>query len=162
MKKVIRDVDEAKGIVQVTIADERWYLKPSETETGLPYYKGVPSVTWIAGKYPKGIGFWKWLAEKGWDEAEAIKSAAGDKGSKIHMAIDDILAGKEVRIDSKYLNRSTEQLEELTLEECDALLAFKRWKDEVKPEAICWEKTVFSDRYNYAGTVDYMCKIGDD
>ena len=33
----------------------------------------------IAGHYPKGIAFYKWLAEKGWDESQALKSAAGDK-----------------------------------------------------------------------------------
>jgi hypothetical protein len=42
----------------------------------------VPSVTWISGFWPKGIGFYKWLADKGWDEAEAAKQAAGDKNEK--------------------------------------------------------------------------------
>jgi hypothetical protein len=27
MKKVIREVDEKRGILQVTIANERWYVK---------------------------------------------------------------------------------------------------------------------------------------
>lgn len=160
MKKEIREVDEKKGIVQVTIADERWYFKPEQNDaSGIPQYKAVPSITWIAGSYPKGIAFYKWLADKGWDEAEAIKSAAGDKGSKIHMAIDDVLAGKEVRIDSKYMNRSTGKEEELTLEECDAILSFVSWFNEVKPKVICWEKTLFSDKHGYAGTADLFCLI---
>lgn len=153
-------MNEDKKLVQVTIADERWYLKSTENKkTGVPEYKGVPSVTWIAGKYPKGIHFYKWLAEKGWDEAEAIKSSAGNRGSKVHEAIADILQGKEVRIDSKYLNRGTEQMEELTLEECDCILSFVEWFKEVKPEVIAWETTVFSDKHNYAGTVDFIAKI---
>lgn len=159
MKKIIKDVDEKKGIVQVTIADERWYLKPSKDENGIPIIKGVPSVTWIAGKYPKGIQFYKWLADKGWDEAEAIKSAAGDKGSKVHKAIGDVLKGIEVRVDSKYENPTTGEMEELTLEECDCILSFVNWFKEVKPKTITWESTVFSDQYNYAGTVDYICEI---
>lgn len=163
MKKIIRYVDNERGIVQVTIADERWYLKSVEDEkTSIPQYKAVPSVTWIAGKYPKGIGFYKWLAEKSWDEAEALKQAAGGKGSKIHSAVADILAGYEVRIDSQYLNTNTNQMEELTLEECEAILSFKRWFDENKPESIVWEYTVFSDKHNYAGTIDYICKIGEE
>lgn len=160
MKKIIREVNEKAGIVQVTIADERWYLKQVENKkTGIPDYLAVPSVTWIAGSYPKGVGFYKWLAEKGWDESEAIKNAAGNKGSKIHEAIADILQGNEVRIDSKYLNKETGQLEELTLEECDAILSFIDWKNEVKPEVIAWETTIFSEKYNYAGTVDFIAKI---
>lgn len=88
MKKIIRITDEKRGIVQVTTSDERWYLKPStDPVTELPVYKPVPSSTWIAEHWPKGIGFYRWLADKGWDEAEAIKAAAGDKGSAVHNAI---------------------------------------------------------------------------
>lgn len=64
MKKLIRETDEKRGIVQITVADERWYMKPGkDPETGIPTYKPVPSVTWISGFWPKGIGFYKWLAE---------------------------------------------------------------------------------------------------
>src|SRR4051794_35372068 len=85
MKKIIRETDEKNGIVQVTIADERWYIKEVEDpNTKLPKFLYVPSVTWIAGHYPKGTEFYKWLANKGWDESQAIKVAAGDKGSKVH------------------------------------------------------------------------------
>lgn len=162
MKKFIRNVDEKKGIVQVTIADERWYLKQvTNSATGIPEYKPVPSVTWITQSYPKGIGYYKWLAEHGWDEAEAIKIAAGDKGTKVHLAIEDVLKGVEVRIDSKYLNKTTGIEEELTLEECDAILSFLKWREENRPETIAFETTVFSEKHNYAGTIDYICKIGD-
>jgi hypothetical protein len=54
--------------------------------TKFPEFRYVPPVTWIAGHYPKRIAFYKWFAEKGWDESQALKSAAGDKGSKLHEA----------------------------------------------------------------------------
>jgi hypothetical protein len=160
MKKLIKEVNEKLGIVQVTIANERWYVKEVENpQTKLPEFLYVPSVTWIAGHYPKGIAFYKWLADNGWDESQAIKQAAGDKGSKVHDAISAILRGEEVRIDSKFLNRSTEQLEELTLEECDCILSFVNWRKEVKPESIAWDVVVFSEKYGYAGMIDYICNI---
>lgn len=164
MKKIIKDVDEKRGIVQVTIADERFYLKSSiNPETGLPEYKSVPSVTFITQSYPKGIAYYKWLADKGWDEAEALKTAAGDKGSKVHLAIADILQGKEVRIDSKYTNKTTEQDEELTLEECDAVLSFLAWRTEMEKEyvveTLAYETVVFSDKHGYAGTIDWVVKL---
>jgi hypothetical protein len=107
MKKVIRNVDEKRGILQATLSDERWYLKSTPNEvTGLPEYKAVPSATWIAGHYPKGVEFYKWLAGKGWDESQAIKEAAGDKGSKVHTAIEMILKGEEFRIDTKVPDRA--------------------------------------------------------
>lgn len=163
MKKIIKEVDAKKGIVQVTISDERWYLKQTTNPTtGLPEIKAVPSSTWIAGHYPKGIAYFKWLAEHGWDEAEAIKNAAAEKGSKVHKAIEAIFEGQEVRIDSKFVNPRTEQEEELTLEEVDAILSFIDWFSEVKPKVICYEINVFSDKYDYAGTIDLVCEINGE
>jgi hypothetical protein len=162
MKKEIREVDEKRGIVQVTCADERHYLIPSKDEkTGIPAYKGVPSVTWICGFYPKGIAFYKWLADKGWDEAEALKSAAGDKGSRVHLAIEMILNGEEFKIDTKVLDKTSGEMKELNLEELIAVRSFCDWFAETKPEVIATETTIFSEKYGYAGTVDLICRIED-
>lgn len=164
MKKIVRLVDEVKGIHQCTILDERWYTRQSKSEiTGMPEIKFVPSVTFITQSYPKGIGYYKWLAERGWDEAEAVKTQAGDKGTKVHLAIEDIMQGKEVRIDNKYMNKSLGMEEELTLEECDAILSFINWRKEKEEEyvieTLTFETTVFSDIYNYAGTIDWIVKM---
>lgn len=150
MKIQIRKVDDAKGIVQITTTDERWYQK-GETF--------VPSVTWISGFYPKGVQFYKWLADKGWDEAEAIKHAAGDKGSKVHKAIEDILKGGEIKIDARYLNPSTEQLGELTPQEYECLMSFVDWLSQTNPEVISTEYNVWNDQEGYAGTVDMKLRI---
>src|SRR5437667_12391423 len=130
MKKIIRVTDEKRGIVQCTVSDERWYLKPTpDRVTGIPTYNPVPSVTWIAGFWPKGVGFYKWLADKGWDEAEAAKQAAGDKGSRVHLALERILNGEEFRIDTKVEDKgkSTENepaFAELTYEELLCVKSF--------------------------------------
>lgn len=162
MKKEIRIANEEKKILQITTFDERWYAKDKVNAiTGLPEYRFVPSVTWIAGHYPKGVAFYKWLASKGWDEAEAIKNAAGDKGSKIHLAVASLLDGNEVRIDSKFTNKSTGQEDELTPEEYEAVMSFVDWYEQTKPEVIAWEYVVWNDEEGYAGTVDLKCKIDD-
>ena len=158
MKKEIRVVDDQRKIVQVTTSDERWYLKDAEdAKTGLPIYEYVPSVTWICEFYPKGIAFYKWLANKGWDEAEAIKVAAGDKGSKVHFAIKDLIQGKEVAIDAKYLNPTSGEAEELTLEEYGCLMSFVDWFKEDKPRFINAEFVVWGQ--GYAGTIDLLAEI---
>jgi len=158
MIKEIRVVDKKRGILQCTSVDERWYIKSTtDTTTGLPVYEYVPSVTWIAEHYPKGIAFYKWLAGKGWDEAEALKNAAADKGSKVHQAIGDLIDGKEIRIDTKYKNPTTEKEEEFTLEEYECIMAFADWFKKVNPEIIDRECVVWGD--GYAGTVDLLCKI---
>lgn len=161
MKKIIETVDKKLGLKRVTTIDERWYIKESVNKvTGLPIYEYVPSVTWIAGHYPKGIAFYKWLADKGWDEAEAIKSAAGDKGSKVHRAIEDLISGLEIKMDAKYLNGSSGEQEELSLEEYECLMSFTSWFNTVKPKVISNESTVWGD--GYAGTVDLVCEIAGE
>ena len=155
MKKTL--IEKNNGIVQLTLVDERWYI---DTNSKTP--KFVPSVTWIAGYYPKGIAFYKWLAEKGWDEAEAVKVAAGEKGSKVHTAIVDLVDGKTVSMDSKYVNPTTNKEEELTVEEYECVLAFSGWFKKVQPKVLAREVTVFDDKYNYAGTIDFVCEIAGE
>src|SRR5438105_11526363 len=160
MKKEIRTVDKDRGIVQITSVDERWYVRnETNSVTGLPSYLFVPSVTWMAGHYPKGIEFYKWLAGKGWDESQAIKQAAGDKGSKIHLAIGDLHAGNTVRIDSPHLNKSTGFAEDLTAEEYEAILSYAEWFEKTKPEVLGFEYVVWNTEHGYAGTVDLKCRI---
>jgi hypothetical protein len=160
MKKEFRTVDEKKGIVQITTSDDRWYAFPCNNGvSGLPEYKFVPSVTWICEHYPKGIAFYKWLANHGWDEAEALKIAAGDKGSKVHYAIGDLLDGKSVKIDGKYLNPTSGQSEELTVDEYECVLSFVGWYETVKPKIIAIESVVVNQQEDYAGTIDLICEI---
>lgn len=153
MKIQIKKIDNEKQIVQITTTDSRWYQIGD---------KFVPSVTWICSKYPKGVQFYKWLADKGWDEAEAIKQAAGDKGSKVHNAIEDILKGKEVKIDDKYVNNSTGQPEELTVQEYECIMSFVAWLTETNPEVIATEYVVYDEAIGYAGTVDMKLKINGE
>lgn len=158
MKKEIRTVDKTRGILQVTTVDERWYVRDMvDPVTGLPRYEFVPSVTWICDHYPKGVAFYKWLASKGWDEAESIKNAAAEKGSKVHKAIQDLVEGRTVEINSRYKNPATDKEEELTFEEYEAVCAFAAWHKETKPEIIACETAVWGD--GFAGTVDLICRI---
>jgi len=79
MKKEIREIEN--GVMRITTVDERWYSRPvNDKVTGLPTYEFLPSVTWICESYPKGVAFYKYLANKfSWDEAEALKKAAGER-----------------------------------------------------------------------------------
>lgn len=161
MKKEIRVVDKEKNILQVTTADERWYGKEVIDDiTGLPKIEWIPSVTWKSEYYPKGIEFYKWLANKGWDESISLKEAAGDKGSKVHTAIVDLIDGEEISINDKYLNPRTKQDEELTLEEYECLMSFVKWFKKTNPKVINKEFVVWGD--NYAGTVDLLCEIDEE
>ncbi len=151
---------DGQKIYRITTLDERWYSREIINEKGLPETKFYPSSTWISSYYPKGIAFYRWLAEKGWDEAEAIKQAAGDRGSKVHCVCGDIDKGIVIDIQkSKYINPSTEQEEELTPDELDCIMAYRDWTDEVKPELLASEITAFNEKEEYAGTADKIYRI---
>ncbi|MEI7890903.1 MAG: PD-(D/E)XK nuclease family protein [bacterium] len=159
MKKEIREVKD--GIVQITTVDERWYVKAIKDDEGIPKVVFVPSVTWVAGHYPKGIAFYKWLAGKGWDEAESLKQSAGDKGSRVHKAIENLLNGEEVRLGAQF-DGFEGKTEELSADEYACVMAFTKWFESVKPEIIKAETTIFSEKNNFAGTIDFICKIGNE
>lgn len=153
MKIETRKVDNERGIVQITTSDERHYL------VGDKYY---PSVTWICGYYPKGIGYMKWLSEHGWDEAEALKVAAGEEGSKIHRAISDILNGKTVKIDDKYSDNDGNEPKELTAIEYEAIMSFVSWLNETQPEVLKVDYTLVNEQEGYAGTIDMKLRINGE
>ncbi len=158
MKKIIKTIDEKNGILQITTVDERFYAKPSLNQTtGLPEYQFIPSVSWICSYFPKGIAFFKWLAEKGWDESESIKMEAGEKGSKVHKATEEIDKGEKVSIDSKFINPTTEQLEELSFEEYHCLWTYTKWLEETKPTLLATEFNIFTPLYG--GTIDRLFVI---
>jgi len=156
MKIEIRKVNDERGILQITTVDERFYAVPKAPD-GYTYY---PSSTWIASYYPKGIAYFKWLANHGWDEAESLKTAAGEKGSKVHHAIADLLGGKTVSIDAKYANNDGEP-EELTPEEYECIMSFVAWHKSVNPKMLSSEKTVLNIKEGYAGTIDFLCEINN-
>jgi len=160
MKKEIIEVDEKLGIKRVTTVDERFYIREqTDKKTGLPYFEYVPSVTWICESYPRGIAFFKWLANHGWDEAMALRDAAGDKGSKTHFAVNALMDGREVRMEDKFLNPSTGQDEELQLDEWLNIMSFYNWYNKENPNVRAREFPVWGD--GYAGMVDMLCQFKD-
>jgi hypothetical protein len=154
MKILVKKIDEIKGILQITTLDERFYGLPQQDGS----YKYYPSSSWIASYYPKGIAYFKWLANHGWDESESLKNEAAEKGSKVHQAVEDLLKGKVVKIDSRYTNKDGNS-EELTPEEYECLMSFIDWHKEYQPVVTGIEQTVINEKDNYAGMLDLLCTI---
>lgn len=160
MLKEIKVIDEVKQTLRVTTVDERWYTRPGvNVDTGLPEYVYYPSCTWIAGHYPKGIHFYKWLAEKGWNEAEALKNAGGVRGGVVHQALEIIEKSRELPISTLFTDIITGYAKEMTPEILDCIISFQRWHDEVLPELLASELTVFNEKHKYAGTLDRIYRI---
>lgn len=152
MKIERKVVDKKLGIVQCTTEDERWYLVDQ-------IY--LPSVTWICSFYPKGIGYMKWLAEKGWNEAEALKVLAGNKGSRVHKAIELLNSGETVRHDTLFMDDSGVELE-LTADEYEAVISYANWFKSTNPKILRSEFTVVNTEFGFAGTVDIEAEINGE
>jgi len=157
MKFEVKDV--TKDTVRVTTQDERWYIRTVKGRTGIPEILYLPSITWIASHMPKGVEFYKWLASKGWDEAQAIKETAGARGSKVHAAIEILLKEGEFSFNEQVMNPNTGQLEELTADEYECVVAFLSWYQRYKPEILGVEEVFFNEKRGYAGTIDIRCII---
>lgn len=161
MKREVRIVDTERGIVQITGEDERFYgrsvsVDGTEENRAMDY---VPSVTFIAGCYPKGDRFVRWVGSVGNEAAEFAKEAGGEKGSKVHQAISVLLAGGTVNFrDSLFTNRDGEP-EDLNAKEVGCVYWFHQWFLDTRPEVIAFDFTVWSEKHRYAGTVDLYCRI---
>lgn len=154
MKIEIRET-KTPGIVQVTTIDERWYKR---LEDGVMF----DSVTWIVQSYPKGIAYMKWLASHGWDEAEALKKEAGERGSKIHHAVEALIKTGQISIEDEFTD-SDGKPSQLTADEIRAVLSFKDWWGTLKDvEVLETETAHFNDDFLYAGTVDMRLKVGEE
>lgn len=160
MKKEIRQISDDGKIVRITIADERWYLKTKTDEKdNVLSIDEYAAVTWISDYYPKGVGFYMYVANKGWDNAEDTLKKAGNRGTKVHNAISSLLLGNELRMDDKLPNSDTGELEDITLEEYEAIMSFVAWHKETKPKMLANEMVLFNEKYKYAGTCDFVCEI---
>lgn len=126
-------------IVKKVIDDSHFY-----------YVDGVfkPSVTKILQEaMPTPYALRQWIGEVGNEKAQQKLEKAGERGTAIHNACEDLLRG--VEIDMTLFPLDTDK---------KCLIAFKNWCAEYQPEVIEIEMVVASE-LDYAGTLDILCKI---
>ena len=162
MEKIIKIVDESRGIVQITTLDERWYGEQVDDEkTGLPKVEWLPSITYITSYCPKGIEYSQYIAKKGWDEAERIKNEAADRGTVVHRAVETLLNDKVIRMDQLFKDREGNE-RQMTPYEYYCVMTFDHWHKSVgRPNFLHLERTVKSKKHGYAGTLDAVFVMGD-
>lgn len=125
-----------------------------ELDTNHYYYIGgvgyVPGVTTILDEAgPVGYGlreFWKNNTKA---EGEQLFNEAGEFGTKMHDAYEQLLEGFELNLVDDYP----------TTREKDAVLRFADWFNVAKPTNFLSELVVASTKYKFAGTLDFVGKI---
>ena len=133
---------------QITFLDKRVY----ERSEGLYY----PSVTSILSSMPADPFFLQWLGEVGNKNAEIVRDRAAHEGSLVHEGIEKLLLGEKIDwLDSTGNARYNLQVWRM-------LLKFQDFYSFVKPETLASEMFLYSDTYQYAGTMDYLCRVGNE
>ena len=155
MKRILKTIDEEKKIIQLTLTDERWYIKDDENGNSIYY----PSSTYICDYYYKSPYLINWITKQGESEAERIKKLAGKRGSAVHQGTNDLLDGKEIPHNAIFKNPDTGEEKEVTPEEYEAILSFSEWWKANEVKVIAREFTIFNEEPRYAGTLDLLCKI---
>jgi len=121
--------------------------------------KYFPSVNHILGiGFPKGQGLLNWLKNKTAEESDKILKHAGERGSRVHDAIRDLIQGQTLSIQAYYKNEDGSSTP-LQTEEWNYLLSWAAWCDKFKPQMLKHETAVYNKKYGYAGTVDFIGTI---
>jgi len=131
---------------KVDIFNERFY--PRKIGKELKWYRNV---TTILGIIDKGYAFQEWLKNTG-HNSEIIIDRAGKFGTDFHKLVERFLSGENVVY---YETLGEEQYKTALWER------FNLWIDFYKEEMInpiATETVVYSDKYEYAGTVDCIAK----
>jgi hypothetical protein len=131
---------------QITLLDQRYY----HNDDG----QFFPSVTTVLQAYPKGPEYFAWLKKMGGD-ADAVRDAAGTRGSNVHDLTERYDNGEEVSLisDTGYLKFSTLEW-----------AMFERYVDftnTCNPEILMNEQTYIGEDVGFAGTIDRVIRIGD-
>ena len=109
--------------------------------------------------YAKGAFFEQWLSQHTAEERDQILRSAGERGDKVHRAIDGLLSWPEestlvISREEGFYNRETKDYEPLSNDEWDALLSFNSFWAAHAPVILTSEATVYNTSYGYAGTTD--------
>ena len=143
-KKIKRILEYSDDSKQITIGDQRFYQRKAKT-----FY---PSVTYVLSYFPKGKFFENWMKDVG-HNSDIIARKAADEGTETHEAIEKFLNGEELVWIDEYGKAK------YNLIVWQMILRFADFWNTVKPRLIATEQHIFSDEYQYAGTIDLVVEI---
>lgn len=110
--------------------------------------------------YNKGLGFVIWLLSKTAEEAKQILEDTGNRGTRVHMAVANLVMGNSIKLlDDVYIDRVTGHGKKLTDEEWNFLQSFVQFVEDYKPISISLEQTIGSTKLGWAGTYDWVCTL---
>lgn len=131
-------------IVRKEIDDSHYYFVDGE------FYPGVTTILDEAGPVPYALK--QWFKNNSAQDIEEKSSTALTFGSRMHDAYEKIFNGVPLFLNKDY---------PLTKEKKHIYSVYS-WASQVKPEVIQTECVVASKEFQYAGTLDLLCKIDNE
>ena len=110
----------------------------------------MPSVTAIIrATSPMAPGLLKWYTENGMEAATAMRDAAAERGTEMHI------------IFAKYLASIPQDTEVMPEFHAKALWSFQQWIEDWQVKPLAVEVLLHDAECTFAGTVDLVCKLTD-
>lgn len=131
---------------QITFLDTRFYKRNG---------KFYPSITYVLGFIPKNHIFMDWLKETG-EDSEIIVKKAAEKGKQVHTAVEKLVGGQELN----WIN--SDGSARYSLEVWQMILKFAEFWKIHQPKLISTELHVFSDKHEFAGTIDLVIELNNE
>lgn len=136
---------DGNSLRRIDFLDRRCYQRSEGV-----YY---PSVTSILSAMPADPFFLQWLGELGNKNAELVRNQAAREGTQVHEGIEKLLKGEKLDWVDEYGNAR------YNLNVWKMLLRFQDFYNTVKPVTLASEMFLYSDKYEYAGTTDFLCQV---
>lgn len=144
------DRDDVFRVVDLN-GDWRWYFDKKKD-------RYVPAVNAVLDSgYPKDKRFHDYLLSVSKDEAKKILETAGERGSRVHGAIQLLEEGQTLSFQQLLPNSLTGRPEPLTMSEWLCLLSWAQFVQDFNMTVVPCKRTVVGD--GYAGTLDDIVEI---
>lgn len=145
-KRINRIVQYSEDSKQINIFDQRFYKRDD---------KFYPSVSTILNYFPKNKFFHDWLREVGFN-SEIIAAKAAEEGTQVHNAAEQLIQGQEI---DWFDNNGVAKY---NLDVWKMILKFAEFWNKYEPKLIATEYHIFSDKYEYAGTIDLIIELNNE
>lgn len=131
------------GLYRYDDRGERFYARVRDGK--VIWYPSVTRI--IKATSPTPPGLMAWYAKNGMDEANRLRDDAAERGTQMHVLIDE------------YLQTGTVDLTDLPEFHQKAMLSFAAFCEEYQITPVHTERVLFSDQHTYAGACDLICNM---
>jgi hypothetical protein len=135
-------------LLRIDVDTEHYYYG-GEAGGEKQYYISLTKVLDIGAPFPEGLR--QWLRLTSFEEQQERLAFTGNRGTKLHEALDLLMSGQELNLETDYPSEY----------EKDAVISFMRFMRFLSPSKWKTELTVADPQLRVAGTLDFRGLVED-